>query len=183
MINNSKVKCKKTVGFTLLEILVVIAIIALLIAIALPNYISARARARDSKRIQELQQVKTALRLYFNDYGTYPAQAASGVMTLSGMRACGPAGTTSCTNNFAACSADFSAGGADGCQTIYMKKFPSYTGQTIFYYQISSGTDFRVLVQLENPSDPALTTSSAVCPTSGSATCTAVSKNYCVCAD
>jgi len=60
-------------GFTLIELLVVIAIIGLLSSIVLASLSSARTQARDAKRISELRQIKTALELYYNDFGYYPA--------------------------------------------------------------------------------------------------------------
>ncbi len=61
----------KQKGFTLIEILVVIAIIASIIAVAIPNYLSARQRASDVKKKENMEQLKTALRLYYNDYNSY----------------------------------------------------------------------------------------------------------------
>ena len=60
-------------GFTLIELLIVIAIIATILAAAVPNFLSARERAKDAKKKAEFNQVKNALRLYYNDYQKYPA--------------------------------------------------------------------------------------------------------------
>ena len=65
-------------GFTLIELLVVISIIGILSALILSNLNDARARARDSQKKSELTQLKTALRLYYNDYQKYPAAADIG---------------------------------------------------------------------------------------------------------
>lgn len=58
---------KENKGFTLIELLVVIAIIALLSSVVLASLSTARMKARDSKRIQDVQQVKTAIELYVHD--------------------------------------------------------------------------------------------------------------------
>lgn len=59
-------------GFTLIELLVVIAIIALLASIVLVALNSARARARDSKRVADVRQLITSMELYYNDHSGYP---------------------------------------------------------------------------------------------------------------
>jgi len=64
----------KTRGFTLIELLVVIAIISLLSSIVIASLGQARSKARDSKRVQDLIQVRTALEQYaLDNNGLYPA--------------------------------------------------------------------------------------------------------------
>jgi len=59
-------------GFTLIELLVVISIIGLLSSIVLASLNSARIAARDSRRVQDLNAIRTAVQLYYEDYGYYP---------------------------------------------------------------------------------------------------------------
>jgi len=59
-------------GFTLVELLVAISIIGLMSSITLVSLNSARAQSRDAKRITEIDQLQTALELYFDQNGTYP---------------------------------------------------------------------------------------------------------------
>jgi prepilin-type N-terminal cleavage/methylation domain-containing protein len=59
-------------AFTLVELLVVIAIIGILSSVALAALDSARAKARDTRRIADLGQIRTALEMYYNDHGYYP---------------------------------------------------------------------------------------------------------------
>ena len=59
-------------GFTLIELLVAISILAVLMAVLLPNLMGSRQRARDSRKVQDLQAMKSALRLYYNDNQSYP---------------------------------------------------------------------------------------------------------------
>jgi len=60
-------------GFTLIELLVVISIIGILATLVAANLNSARSRARDAARKSDMKNVQTALRLYYNDNGSYPA--------------------------------------------------------------------------------------------------------------
>jgi len=60
-----KVKRK---GFTLVELLVVIAVIAVLAAILLPVFAQAREKARQTTCLSNLKQIGTALFLYVQDY-------------------------------------------------------------------------------------------------------------------
>jgi type II secretion system protein G len=62
-------------GFTLMEILVVIAIIGILASIVFPNIQNARARARNTKRMIEVDQLANAIALYEQDNeGTPPGE-------------------------------------------------------------------------------------------------------------
>lgn len=63
---------KKAKGFTLIELLVVIAIIGLLSTLAVIALGTARAKARDAKRVSDIKQVQSALELYNSDAGGYP---------------------------------------------------------------------------------------------------------------
>ena len=68
----------KKKGFTLIELLVVISIISLLSSIILSSLNTARAKARDSQRIQGLLQIRNALALYQADHnGDFPNANAS----------------------------------------------------------------------------------------------------------
>jgi type II secretion system protein G len=64
---------KTALGFTLIELLVVISIIGILATLIAANLNSARSRARDAERKSDLASIQTALRLYYNDNGRYPA--------------------------------------------------------------------------------------------------------------
>jgi prepilin-type N-terminal cleavage/methylation domain-containing protein len=53
-----------SLGFTLVEIMIVVAIIALTAAIALPNYFRARKRAQATRMVDDLRLIDGALDLY-----------------------------------------------------------------------------------------------------------------------
>ena len=59
-------------GFTLIELLVVIAIIGILSSVVLASLNTARMKGRDARRMADLEQIRTALELYYNDRGYYP---------------------------------------------------------------------------------------------------------------
>ncbi|PSO46006.1 MAG: hypothetical protein BRC25_00020 [Parcubacteria group bacterium SW_6_46_9] len=61
-------------GFTLIELLVVIAIIGLLSSSVLASLSGARESARDTRRKQDMRQVKTALEKFYNENGKYPGE-------------------------------------------------------------------------------------------------------------
>lgn len=65
----------KKYGFTLLEVLVVIAIISMLAAMIFPNLGKVRTRARIAKVISELKTIELALMEYYAEHGGLPTNA------------------------------------------------------------------------------------------------------------
>lgn len=75
----------KKKGFSLIELLIVVAIIAILATLAVIALQSSRARARDSKRLGDVKQITTALALYQHDAGIFPATMTPGmILTYNG---------------------------------------------------------------------------------------------------
>jgi prepilin-type N-terminal cleavage/methylation domain-containing protein len=58
-------------GFTLIEMLVVVAVIATVMSIVVAMVGDAKAKARDTKRRTDLNQIQVALELYRNEHGTF----------------------------------------------------------------------------------------------------------------
>lgn len=63
---------KSQKAFTLIELMVVVAIIGILTAIVVANLTKAKARSRDAKRISDINQVQLALELFFDRCNQYP---------------------------------------------------------------------------------------------------------------
>jgi general secretion pathway protein G len=59
-------------GFTLVELLVVLSIIALLISIAAPNYFGRAARAEEAVLREDLRIMRDAIDKHYSDAGRYP---------------------------------------------------------------------------------------------------------------
>ncbi len=59
-------------AFTLIELLIVVAIIGILAAIAVPNFLNAQVRANVARSKADLRSMGTALESYFLDHNDYP---------------------------------------------------------------------------------------------------------------
>ncbi len=168
IIQNSKFKIQN-LGFTLIELLVVISIIGLLAALIMVNFNAARERTRDVQRKSDLDQVKKALRMYYNDNTLYP-ETGSG----NKIKACGNPPTTT-----------FEWGSAFACGGMtYMKLLPQDPNfkqagdPTYKYTQADSGQNFCLWATLENKSDGDIAKSKSRC-----STCNVGENDYVVCAD
>lgn len=64
---------KKQGGFTIVELLIVIVVIAILAAITIVAYNGIQQRARDSTRTSDIVSIQKALELYRADNGIYPS--------------------------------------------------------------------------------------------------------------
>jgi len=62
-------------GFTLIELMVVVLIIAILIAIAIPTFLGARKRAQDRAAQSNLRNALTAEKVYYTDFQKYATGA------------------------------------------------------------------------------------------------------------
>jgi general secretion pathway protein G len=152
-------------GFTLIELLVVIVVIGILATLIISNFSSARERARDTKRKNDLREMKTALRLYYNDFQTYPAASGGRI------QGCGANGTSNC-----AWGSAFTAGSSQ-----YMKVLPTdplnVSPNVYTYAQTNSGEGFTITARLENASDQDSTTSQTRCSV------TPVARQFAICED
>lgn len=68
---------QKSRGFTLVELVVVISILAILSGVLVPRVSSHLKTARDARRLADIKAVREAIEQYHADYGTYPAPNAN----------------------------------------------------------------------------------------------------------
>lgn len=81
-------------GFTLIELMIVVAIIGILAAVAIPAYQDYIVKAKLSKVVSTLDPVKTALALYYQEQGTFPIPTATDLVSLGGANVPGAVTTT-----------------------------------------------------------------------------------------
>jgi prepilin-type N-terminal cleavage/methylation domain-containing protein len=72
---NNRIKTTRRQGFTLVEIMIVVAIIGMLASIAIPNFVKARQRAAMTSCITNLQQIDGAIQEWAMEERKDPGQA------------------------------------------------------------------------------------------------------------
>jgi type IV pilus assembly protein PilA len=70
-------------GFTLIELLIVVVIIGILAAIALPKFGQTRERAYESAMQSDLRNFQTAAEMFYNDNYNYPTGLGTGATEVA----------------------------------------------------------------------------------------------------
>lgn len=119
-------------GFTLVELLVVFTILSIMgvIMIGVLNPIALVNKAQDSRRKNDLKEIKIAFERYYNDKGTYPS--AIGVSTWNTVDNCGKA--------------------IPEVQS-YFKKWPCGPNNQLYEFNIIDRDTFKVVTKLDNTKD------------------------------
>src|ERR1700739_460761 len=81
-------------GFSLIELLIVVAIILIIAAIAIPNLLRARMAANESSAVASIRTINTGMVTYNSTYPT--VGFAAGLTNLGGVTPCTPSSTTAC---------------------------------------------------------------------------------------
>lgn len=136
---------RKKLGFTFIEILVVITIISIVTTLGVTTYGSFLKQSRDAKRKGDLEQIRAAVEMYKSKNDLYPISAIGGPPPTS---VCDP---VNCATN------------------MYLSKTPQDPKPNEFqYYYLSDGSSYTLGALLELPQTG---TPCGDCDATGTAAC------------
>lgn len=134
-------------GFTLVELLIVIAIMGILSSITVAQFITAKRKANDVARKSDLNGVSKALQMYFVDYGVMPEASVDGRIVMKNS------------------PIDWGGEFVDGTY-VYMKVLPRENNSKLPNYCYKTDADkkkFALFAQLENTVDKECDGNSYIC--------------------
>ncbi len=153
LVNSQKLIVNSYQGFTLVELLVVMAILGILVTLVAGGFRSAQLRGRDAQRKSDLKQISHSLELFYSDYGKYPSDSSGLVL------AC-PYDPVGGSGNACQWGASGAAGEFTDGKTTYFKTVPKdpNSSQRYFYRIVpgSANKKFQIFARLENTQDPSI---------------------------
>ena len=164
-------------GFTLIEILIVVAIIAILASVVLVGLGPTQEAGRDARRISDLHEVQNGLELYYNSCGYYPGGYAAG--------ACANTATTGYSSGATPMNTALTSA---GLQISTVPLDPSNTAPHVYGYATNGATATQYVLSavLENAGNTVfssytgLTAGQIAVYTSGNVPASCAAPNYCV---
>jgi prepilin-type N-terminal cleavage/methylation domain-containing protein len=127
---------KRNAGFTIIEMLIVVTVIAMLAGILIPVLADGTSTARDARRAHDLRAIQAALADYFQDHGAYPDTNGNwqGDSTADG-------GLTYDANGYIPGLVP------DYLQSLPRDPDPQYPNATFGYAYRSDGVDFKCIAR------------------------------------
>lgn len=127
-------------GFTLIELMVAISIIAIMTAVLSANFSDARAQSRDKARMTSLKELQLSVELYKAQYGRYPAQGCGGASDFAGPGT-GGSGLSACDAYITGLVPDFIA--VLPRDTIS----EADTGKGFYYRTDATGSAYKIMIK------------------------------------
>ena len=136
---------EKVKGFTMIELLIVIAIIGILSVVGLSSFTFSIQKARDSQRKNDLDLIAKAVLAWSNDFGEFPDDDGAGKLEACDYDNSLP---------FTACSWGLSMSAfTNGGSQLYLSKLPADPSSSYSYYYKKTTDGFALFSVLENIND------------------------------